>query len=117
MDSNEVSYDIEKSIDFAFSGKFVLNFYDYLKIKEVRKKDIDSFLIESTTIKNIYYLITELDEYMEGGNDKNHKQIREAYKHIPKPQARKIRNFLMSIINDGFRYSNDKKPGRKKKTK
>lgn len=117
MDIKEVSYDIEKSIDFAFSGKFILNFYDYLKIKEVRKKDIDAFLTESPAIRNIYYLVNELNEYMEGGDDSKHKQLREAYKHIPKPQARKIKNYLMSIIEDGFRYSNEKKPGRKKKSK
>lgn len=117
MDTREVSYDIEKSIDYAFSGKFILNFYDYLKIKEVRKKDIDLFLSESPVMRNIYNLVHELDEYMKGGDDSTHKQLREAYKHIPKPQARKIRNYLMSIVNDGFRYSNDKKPGRKKKSK
>ena len=35
MNSNlhEVYTDVEKAIDFAFNGQFVLKFYDYLKIK------------------------------------------------------------------------------------
>ena len=34
---HEVYFDVEKAIDFAFEGKFVLNFYEYLKVKGVRK--------------------------------------------------------------------------------
>ena len=45
-----------------------------------------------------------------------HPEMFDAYGHIPKPQARKIKNYLASIIEDAVRYSNDRKPGRKKKT-
>jgi hypothetical protein len=37
----------------------------------------------------------DLDDYLEGGSDEIHKQLREGYGHIPKPQARKIRNYLV----------------------
>jgi len=40
--------------------------------------------------------------------------LREAYHHIPKPQARKIGNYLYSILDDARRYSSDRRPGRKK---
>ena len=40
----------------------------------------------------------DLDDYIEGGSDEIHKQLREGYGHIPKPQARKIRNYLHGII-------------------
>ena len=45
----------------------------------------------------------------------DHQQLREGYGHIPKPQARKIMNYLGSILEDAVRYSNDRKPGRRKK--
>ena len=61
--------------------------------------------------------MTELDEYIKGGNDSSHKQLREAYHHIPKPQARKIRNYLTCILEDAVRYSNDKRRGRKRGSK
>jgi hypothetical protein len=44
-----------------------------------------------------------------------HKQLREGYGHIPKPQARKIRNYLSGILEDAQRYNYDKRPGRRKK--
>jgi hypothetical protein len=34
---HEVYYDVEKAIDFAFQGKFVLKFYDYSKGKGCSK--------------------------------------------------------------------------------
>lgn len=110
----EVHTDIEKAIDFAFSGRFVLNFYDYLKIKSAKRYEVETF-IQSVTANNISELVMDLDEYLEGGQDEIHKQLREAYGHIPKPLARKIRNYLYSIIEDAWRYSNDRRPGRKKK--
>ena len=57
----------------------------------------------------------ELNEYLEGGQDEQHKQLREAYGHLGKPQARKIMNYLQGFLEDARRYSNDRKPGRRKK--
>jgi hypothetical protein len=118
MDTNfhEVFNDVEKAIDYAFNGQFVLKFYDYLKIRGAKKSEVDSF-IESSTASEINNLVTDLDEYLEGGADEVHKQLREGYGHIPKPQARKIRNYLHGILEDAWKYSHDKRPGRKKKTK
>jgi hypothetical protein len=111
---HEVYFDVEKAIDFSFEGKFVLNFYEYLKIKGVRKAEVEEF-IESSTANEISNLVMDLDEYLEGGVDDVHKQLREGYGHIPKPQARKIRNYLYGILEDAWRYSHDKRPGRRKK--
>jgi hypothetical protein len=111
---HEVYYDVEKAIDYAFDGKFVLNFYEYLKIKKVLRREIIEF-IESKTASNISEVVLDLDTYLEGGDDNVHKQLREAYGHLSKPEARKIRNYLYSILNDAWKYSNDKKPGRRKK--
>jgi len=116
MSSNlyEVYTDVEKAIDLAFSGQFVLKFYDYLKVKNVKKVEVEEF-IESSTASELGDLIAELDEYLEGGSDNNHKQLREGYGHIPKPQARKIRNYLHDILDDALKYNYDRRRGRRKK--
>jgi len=111
---HEVYTDVEKAIDYAFNGQFVLKFYDYLKVRGTKKLEVDEF-IESTTAHNISELIGDLDEYLEGGADNLHKQLREAYGHISKPEARKIRNYLYGILEDAWKYSHDKRPGRRKK--
>ena len=116
METNfhEVYNDVEKAIDYAFQGKFVLKFYDYLKVKGIRKFEVEEF-IESSTANELNNLVMDLDDYLEGGSDEMHKQLREGYGHIPKPEARKIRNYLYGILEDAWKYSHDKKPGRKKK--
>ena len=116
MESNfhEVYNDVEKAIDYAFNGQFVLKFYDYLKIRGTRRHEVEEF-IESSTANEISNLVMDLDDYLEGGSDEMHKQLREGYGHIPKPEARKIRNYLYGILEDAWKYSHDKRPGRRKK--
>ena len=105
---------IEHDIEYAFVGKMQLKFYDYLKYRKTTKTEVDSF-IESSTASEISDQVLELEQYIEGGADSNHKQLREAYGHIPKPQARKIKEYLYSILDDAGRYSRDRKKGRRKK--
>ena len=64
MDSNfhEVYSDVEKAIDYAFEGKFVLKFYDYLKIRKTKRNEINQF-IESSTATEISNLVIDLEEY------------------------------------------------------
>jgi len=116
MDNNlhEVYGDVEKAIDYAFKGQFVLKFYDYLKVRGTKKVEVEEF-IESNTASEISNLVMDLDDYLEGGSDEIHKQLREGYGHIPKPQARKIRNYLYGILEDAWKYNHDKRPGRRKK--
>lgn len=111
---HEVYYDVEKAIDYAFKGKFILKFYDYLKIKGIIRREVEQF-IHSTTASNISDVVNDLDTYLEGGNDNQHKQLREAYGHLSKPEARKIRNYLNNILEDAQKYSYDKRSGRRKK--
>ena len=116
MEQNLIDiYDlIEHAIDNAFERQLNLKFYDYLKDTKIKKHQIDEFL-DSTTSKELESLIEDLEAYLEGGSDDIHKQLREGYGHIPKPQARKIKNYLYSILEDAWRYSDDRKPGRRKK--
>ena len=91
-----------------------LKFYEFLKYRNTTKAEIDSFL-QSSTAKELADEVLELQEYIKGGRDSNHQQLREAYGHIPKPQARKIMKYLGGILEDAVRYSNDRRPGRRKK--
>ncbi len=107
---------VEHAIDYAFEkGRFQLRFYDFLKYRKTTKAEVDAF-ISSSTAAELSDLVLQLEEYIKGGNDSDHKQLREAYHHIPKPQARKIRNYLYSILEDAWRYSRDRRPGRRKKS-
>ncbi len=116
MEQNLIDiYDlIEHAIDNAFEGRMNLKFYDYLKDNKTKKHEIDHF-IESSTAAELSELTMDLDEYLAGGSDNEHKQLREGYGHIPKPQARKIKTYLYGILEDAWRYSRDRRPGRRKK--
>ncbi len=118
MEQNLIDiYDlIEHAIDNAFEGQMNLKFYDYLKDTKTKKHQIDEFL-NSSTLTELDSVIEDLEAYLEGGSDSMHKQLREGYGHIPKPQARKIKVYLSGIIEDARRYSDDRRPGRKKRTK
>ena len=112
----EVYYVLEEALELAFQGKFVVRLYDYFQSRGVTKAEADQFL-RSSTAKEFAETVTELDEYIKGGKDNQHQQLREAYHHIPKPQARKIRDYLACIIEDAVRYSDDKRRGRKRRSK
>lgn len=111
----DVYFVVEKAIDYVFAnGKFTLNFYDYLKSNKATKRQVQEF-IESPTAASINITVMDLEEYLVGGADNEHKQLREAYGHLSKPHARKIKNYLYKILEDAWKYEKEKKPGRKKK--
>ena len=105
---------IEHAIELAFDGKMQLKFYEFLKYRKTTKAEVDAFL-QSSTAKELADEVVELREYIKGGRDSEHQQLREAYHHIRKPQARKIMNYLGSILEDAVRYQHDRRPGRRKK--
>ena len=114
-DDFENVYDmLEHAIEYAFQGKMQLKFYEFLKYRKTTKAEVDAFL-QSSTAKELAAEVLELQEYIKGGKDNLHQQLREAYGHIPKPQARKIKAYLGGILEDAVRYSNDRRPGRRKK--
>ena len=110
----EVYYVLEESLELAFKGQFVVKLYEYFQSRGVTKLEADQFL-NSSTAHEIGDLIVDLQEYIKGGSDSDHKQLREGYGHIRKPEARKIKIYLESILKDAMRYSHDKRPGRPKK--
>ena len=105
---------VEHAIEYAFEGKMQLKFYEFLKYRKTTKAEVDSFLYSSTA-QELADVVLELKEYIRGGKDNDHKQLREAYHHISKPQARKIMNYLGGILEDAVRYQHDRRPGRRKK--
>ncbi len=114
-DDFDMVYDlVEHAIDYAFQGKMTLKFYEFLKYRKTTKAEVDSFLYSSTA-QELGNLVLDLHEYIRGGNDSDHKQLREGYGHIRKPEARKIEKYLKGILEDAVRYSNDRRPGRRKK--
>ena len=114
-DDFENVYDmIEHALEYAFQGKMQLKFYEFLKYRKTTRAEVDAFL-QSSTAKELADEVVELQEYIKGGKDNIHQQLREAYGHISKPQARKIKAYLGRILEDAVRYSNDRKPGRRKK--
>jgi hypothetical protein len=113
-DFENVYHMIEQALELAFEGKMTLKFYEFLKWRKTTKAEVDAFLLSSTA-KELADEVVELEEYIKGGRDSNHQQLREAYGHIPKPKARKIKMYLYGILQDAVRYSNERRPGRRKK--
>ena len=107
---------IEEALELAFEGKMTLKFYEFLKWRKTTKAEVNAFL-HSSTAKELADEVVELQEYIKGGKDSNHQQLREAYHHIPKPQARKIRDYFACILEDAVRYSDDRRRGRKRRSK
>ena len=111
----ETVYDmIEHALELAFEGRMQLKFYEFLKYRKTTRVEVDAFL-QSSTAKELGNEVLDLEEYIKGGSDNDHQQLREANHHIPTPQARKIKNYLAKILEDAVRYRHDKRPGRRKK--
>ena len=114
MDMYELYGVVDQTIDYSFKGKYMLDMYTFLKNNKVTKSQIQEFL-QSSVHKEMSDLIEDLDEYLEGGSDDLHKLLREAYGHLGKPEARKIRNYLYGILEDMKKYEQERRPGRKRK--
>tara|TARA_Y100001937_G_scaffold118945_1_gene173984 strand:+ start:159 stop:539 length:381 start_codon:yes stop_codon:yes gene_type:complete len=108
---------VEHVIDDVFLNSiYTFDMYRFLRSNQVKRPVVDEF-VDSITAKNIQVSIDELNLYLEGGSDSDHRQIREAYGHLGKPTARKIRDYLNRILTDAWKYQNDKRPGRRKGSK
>ena len=105
---------VDKAIDEVFNNdRYVLNLYQFAKGLKMKRQDMTEF-IHSSVAKELSDAIYQLDEYIKGGRDSEHQQLREEYGFIPKPKARKIRQYLAGMMEDALRYEHDRRPGRKK---
>jgi hypothetical protein len=108
---------IEGALDDAFLRQNLnLKLYDYLKQNNYTKEDLLEIL-ESPCVHSITDVSSELSEYIHGGSDSEHKQLREAYGYLSKPLARKVKIYLDEIVNDVIRFKNDKGKRSKKRSK
>ena len=109
---------VDKAIDIAFEEKkFHLKFYDFMKSCKTTGVAAKEFN-QSSTVKELNELIDELSEYIKGGKDGEHQVLREAYGHLGKPSARKIKDYFNGILDDAKRYETERRRGRRKtKTK
>ena len=109
---------VDKAIDVAFEEKkFQLKFYDFMQSCKTTGVGAKEF-IGSSTAKELTDFIDDLSEYIKGGKDNNHQVLREAYGHLGKPNARKIRDYFNGILDDAKRYETERRRGRRKtKTK
>ena len=114
----EELYDlVEHAIDAAFEREmYLFDCLTYLKHMKATRKQAKEF-IDSSTAKELALLVYDLEQYIKGGSDNEHCQLREAYGHLGKPRARLIRKYLYAILHDARQYEIDKKPGRKKLSK
>ena len=105
---------VDKAIDEVMTrDRVVLNLYQFASSLNLKREDMTEFLHSSVAVE-LKNLVLELDEYIKGARDTEHQQLHEAYGHISKPKARKIRNYFYAMIQDAYRYERDRKPGRKK---
>ncbi|AGN12054.1 hypothetical protein PRAG_00114 [Prochlorococcus phage P-SSM3] len=108
---------VERAVDLAFEDdKFYFRCYDYLKNSKATRAYTRKF-IDSPTAGGLALTISDLDAYIQGGSDRDHQLLREAYGHLGKPRARKIRKYLYTILEGAWLYEKERKPGRKKRSK
>jgi hypothetical protein len=114
----EELYDlVEHAIDAAFEREmYLFDCLTYLKHMKATRKQAKEF-IDSSTAKELALLVYDLEQYIKGGSDNEHCQLREAYGHLGKPRARKLKTYLHRILSDAWTYELSRKPGRKKLSK
>ena len=102
---------IDRAIDEAmFNNRFLLNMKSYLTGNKWTRKQTGE-LIESSSMGELNGVVEELSQYIA-----RDKYMSEAYGTLPKPQARKIRKYFQSLIDDAREYYDNRRPGRPKKT-
>tara|TARA_B100001989_G_scaffold72583_2_gene49589 strand:+ start:1560 stop:1907 length:348 start_codon:yes stop_codon:yes gene_type:complete len=104
---------VDRALDEAMCNqRFLFKMYPYLKANKWTRREVGEF-IESSVAAEISNAVLELEGYIKGGDT----QLRESYGHIPKPKARKIKDYLYAILEDAWKYHAERKPGRKKVAK
>lgn len=108
---------IEGAVDDAFLKQNLnLKLYDYLRQNNFTKDDLGE-LLDSHCLNSISSISEELGDYIVGGSDGIHKQLREAYGYMSKPLARKVKIYLDCMVDDIVRYKNDKGKRIRKRSK
>tara|TARA_B100000700_G_scaffold64618_1_gene71312 strand:+ start:6693 stop:7046 length:354 start_codon:yes stop_codon:yes gene_type:complete len=108
--SEELYTIIDRAIDEAMlNGRFLFNMKTYLTAGKWTRKQVGE-LIDSSSMDELTQVVDELSQYIA-----RDKYMSEAYDNVPKPQARKIRKYFQSLIDDAKEYYDNRKPGRPRK--
>ena len=112
MEQVEILSDMVEHVleDAVFRDKKTFKMYEFLQNNKFNRRQVNEFM-NSATAENLSITIGDLDLLIEGG----HPEVREAYPNLGKPEARKIRNYLHSILQDAWNYEKDKSK-RKRRT-
>lgn len=111
IDKEELYAIVDRAIDEAMvNNRFLFNMYNYLSASKWTRRATNDF-IESSVAAELSNTVQELDDFIKGGD----KQLKEAYGHLGKPKARKIRKYLYGILEDAWKYHHERRPGRRKK--
>jgi hypothetical protein len=49
----EILSDVEVAVDYAFTGKFVMKFYDYLRVKKAKRAEVEQFLAARQALQSV----------------------------------------------------------------
>ncbi len=86
-----------------------LKFYNYLRENKSTKL---IHLLRAPLLQNSVILI-RLEEYLKGGADNDTNNSRRLWAHS-QTSSKKIKIYLYGILEDAWRYSHDRRPGRRK---
>ena len=112
LNSEELYTIIDRAIDEAMlNGRFLFNMKSYLTGNKWTRKQTKE-LIDSSSMTEVTQIVDELSQYIA-----RDKYMSEAYGNVPKPQARKIRKYFQSLVDDALQYYDTRKPGRPRKNK
>ena len=89
MEDWEIYGEVEKTIDYAQPQVLPQHVW-VSETQEGRRIDVKRFM-NSSTAKELRDIIKDLEDYIEGGSDRGHKQLREGYGHLGKPEAGKLK--------------------------
>ena len=105
IDKEELYAIVDRAIDEAMvNSRFLFNMYNYLSASKWTRRATNDF-IESSVAAELNNIVLEADDYIKGGD----KQLKEAYGHLGKPQARKIRKYLYGILEDAWKYHHERR--------
>jgi len=113
INTHELYELVDRAIDSAFADdRYIFKMYDYLKLGKWTRRDTQEF-IESPTASRLSELVMDLETYTKGKD----KFLKEAYAHLTKQQAKKLKTYFYGMLEDSWKYAAERKPGRKPGTK
>lgn len=110
---DDVLYTLQCAQDIAINErKYNLNSYVYLRNSKIKRLDAQRIL-RSPVIRELTGTILDINLSFKNGKEPEVLYAREAYGHIPRPEARKIVSYYENIIDGIKRYIAEKKGGKK----